>query len=148
VANVIHLFVQLGLLIVIGLFYGVYPNWYWLWLPLLWALELICIMGLGLATAALHVVIRDTRYVVESINTILFWLVPVFYTFAMVPDRFKELYQYNPVSALVLASRLVILEHRHPPETLLWKLSLVAVVSLVLGAAVFRRLKPRFYSYL
>ena len=78
----------------------------------------------------------------------IFWLVPVFYTFAMVPDRFKELYQYNPVSALVLASRLVILEHRHPPETLLWKLSLVAAVSLVLGAAVFRRLKPRFYSYL
>ncbi len=147
-ANLMHLVVQLGLLIVIGLFYGVYPNWYWLWLPLLWGLELICIMGLGLATAALHVVVRDVRYVVESVNTVLFWLVPIFYTFAMVPDRFKDLYQYNPVSALVLASRLVILEHRHPPETLLWKLTLVSAVSLALGLGIFRRLQSRFYSYL
>ncbi len=147
-ANIMHLVVQLALLVVIGLFYGVYPNWYWLWLPLLWGLELICIMGLGLASAALHVVVRDVRYVVESANTILFWLVPIFYTFAMVPDRFKELYQFNPVSALVLASRLVILEHRHPPETLLWKLTLVSAVSFVIGLGVFRKLQSRFYSYL
>lgn len=147
-ANIMHLVVQLGLLVVIGLFYGVYPNWYWLWLPLLWGLELICIMGLGLASAALHVVLRDIRYIVESANTVLFWLVPIFYTFAMVPDRFKELYQFNPVSALVLASRLVILEHRHPPETLLWKLALVSAVSFVFGLAIFRKLQSRFYSYL
>ena len=147
-ANVMHLAVQLSLLVIIGLFYGVYPNWYWLWLPVLWGMELVCIMGLGLATAALHVVVRDIRYVVESINTVMFWLVPIFYTFAMVPDRFKELYQFNPVSALVLASRLVILEHRHPPETLVWKLALVSLVSFVCGMALFRRLQPRFYSYL
>lgn len=146
--NLMHLGVQLLLLIVIGLFYGVYPNIHWLWLPLVWGLELICIMGLALATSALNVVVRDIRYVVESINTVLFWLVPIFYTFAMVPDRYKELYQYNPVAALVLASRMIILEGQTPHGALLWKLALVSFVCFAGGLGIFRRLQNRFYAYL
>lgn len=147
-ANLLHLGIQLVLLVAVGLYYGVYPTVYWLWLPVVWGLELICLMGLGLATSAISVLIRDVRYVVESVNLVMFWLVPIFYTFAMVPDRFKDLYLYNPVAALVLASRVVILEGQSPPETLLWKLALVSAVAFLGGLAIFRRLQSRFYSYL
>lgn len=146
--NLLHLGIQLTLLVAIGLYYGVYPNVHWLWLPVVWGLELICLMGLGLATSAISVLIRDVRYVVESVNTVMFWLVPIFYTFAMVPERFREIYLYNPVAALVLASRVVILEDKAPPEALLWKLAIVSVVAFLGGLGIFRRLQSRFYSYL
>jgi len=94
------------------------------------------------------VIVRDIRYVVESCNIVLFWIVPIVYSFAMVPAEMRDLYQYNPIAALVLASHNVILDAQAPSTTLLTKLAGVSVVSLVFGVLIFRRLERRFYEYL
>ena len=103
---------------------------------------------LTLITSALNVYVRDTRYVVESINTLLFWMVPIFYSFAIIPQQYKELYQFNPVAALVLALRNILLEGTAPRPTLLIKLTSVSVVTFCIGWFVFGRLKSRFYDSL
>ena len=86
------------------------------------------------------------RYVVESCNMILFWLVPIFYY--SVPERFYSIYQYNPVAALVLASRNILLDGKAPPNTLLYKLTIVSFVAIALGTGVFNKMKDRFYDHL
>ena len=78
----------------------------------------------------------------------LFWLVPIFYSFSAVPQRFKDLYQYNPIAALVLAMRDIILEARAPSDILLMKLTFVSILAFGAGLVVFRRLQPRFFDYL
>jgi ABC-type polysaccharide/polyol phosphate export permease len=88
------------------------------------------------------------RYVVESCNTILFWLVPIFYDFSIIPPRYREIYQFNPVSALVLALRNILLDGVPPPASLLLKLAFSSCFMLLFGLAVFQRLKQRFYDYL
>jgi ABC-type polysaccharide/polyol phosphate export permease len=88
------------------------------------------------------------RYVVESCNTVLFWLVPIFYDFSIIPRRYREIYQFNPVSALVLALRNVLLDGVPPPSSLLLKLALSSFFMLFIGLAVFQRLKRSFYDYL
>jgi lipopolysaccharide transport system permease protein len=147
-SNCLHLFIQILLLLAITLAFGIHPNKYWFWLPLIWILEIAFACGLVLASSAMNVYIRDIRYVVESSCVILFWLVPIFYPFSAIPERFKGLYQYNPVAALVMAMREVILEAHAPSSVLLIKLAAVACVSLGLGWAVFRQLQPHFYDYL
>jgi lipopolysaccharide transport system permease protein len=147
-SNCVHLMIQIGLLLVMTFLFGKTINRYWLWLPVIWSLYVIFVCGLSLITSALNVYVRDMRYVVESFNTVLFWLVPVFYTFAIIPPEYKEIYQYNPVAALILALRNILLEATPPPESLLIKLAISSFFILGLGFVLFRNLKQRFYDYL
>jgi ABC-type polysaccharide/polyol phosphate export permease len=146
-SNCLHLVIQIALLLLLILAAGYTPNVYWAWLPAIWGLEIVFVCGLALMFSCVNVYVRDTRYVVESANMILFWLVPIFYPFAIIPQQYKDLYQYNPVAALALAMRNILIEAQAPPDTLLFKLLMVSVCSLVIGLLTFRLLKSRMYDF-
>jgi len=147
-SNCTHLVIQIGLLVAMVFLFGKMPNRHWLWLPVIWGLEVVFVCGLSLVTSALNVFVRDMRYVVESANTILFWLVPIFYSFSMVPQGYNELYEFNPVAALVLAMRSILLYAASPRPVLLLKLALSSTVMFAIGWSLFRAMKPRFYDHL
>lgn len=147
-ANGLHFLIQIALLLALALAAGYRATSLWLLLPLIFGLEVIFVCGLALISSALDVYFRDVRYVVESSTTVLFWLVPIFYSFAMIPPEYRDLYQYNPVAAVVLACRAIILENRIPPTSLLWKLPVVSLSFLVFGYLLFRRLRRNFADYL
>lgn len=148
VGNALHLGIQFSLLIAFVFAFGYRPNIYWFWLPVIWLLTILFACGVSLITAALNIFLRDVKYVVESANLVLFWLVPIFYPFSAIPNEFRELYQFNPVAALVLALRQILMYDTGPAASLLWKLALVSIVSLLAGIFIFRRLERRFYEYL
>jgi len=88
------------------------------------------------------------RDVVESTNTVLFWMVPIFYSFDVIPNAYKDVYELNPVATLVMAMRNILLEGRSPAVSLLSKLALSSMCMLIVGWAVFRMLKRSFYDHL
>jgi len=147
-SSCVHLIIQIGLLLVIALLSGVHVNVYWAWLPVIWVLEIVFVCGMALLFSAINVYVRDTRYVVDSANTVLFWLVPIFYSFAIIPQRFREIYLWNPIAALVMAMRDILLEGKPPGNVLLLKLTFASFFCLGVGLLVFRKLKERFYDYL
>ena len=147
-SNCLHLIIQIALLLTLVLFSGLGVNIHWLWMIPLWALTIVFVCGLSMITSALNVYVRDTRYVVDSINTVLFWLVPIFYSFTIIPERYRGIYQYNPVAALVMALRNVLMDGHAPASTLMYKLTLVSLGVFAVGWIVFRRMKPGFYDYL
>lgn len=147
-SNCLHLLIQIALLLGLILAFGRGVNIHWLWLPLIWGLEILFVLGLSMAFSAINIYVRDTRYVIESTNTVLFWLVPVFYSFAIIPVRFRGLYQINPVAALVLMMRNVLLEGHSPAGSTLIRLSIVSVLMFGIGWYVFGKLKNGFYARL
>jgi lipopolysaccharide transport system permease protein len=144
----LHLLIQMALLLALVFAFGLGANIHWVWLPVVLSLEVIFVLGLSLVTAALNVFVRDTRYVVESLNTVLFWLVPTFYSLTIVPPQYVEIYQLNPLAALAVSLRNILLEGRSPAASLLTKMALVSFASLAVGWFAFDTLKTRFYNYL
>ena len=147
-SNCLHLLIQIALLLAIAIAFGSGVNIHWLWLPLIWGLEILFVMGLSLAFSAINVYVRDTRYVIESTNTVLFWLVPIFYSFALIPPRFRGIYQINPVAALVLMMRNVLLEGHAPLPSTLIRLAIVSIIMFGAGLFIFGKLKDGFYARL
>jgi ABC-type polysaccharide/polyol phosphate export permease len=152
IANVLssclHLLIQIGLLLVAIVIFGRGVNPYWLWLPVIWSLEILFVMGLSFMFSAFNVYVRDTRYVVESANTILFWLVPIFYSFSRIPQEYRAVYEVNPVAALVFMMRTILLDGQPPHLGTLRNLVLVSFFTFALGLFVFQKLKKGFYEYL
>lgn len=144
--NALHYALQLGLLLIaIAIVVGV--NVQWMWLPVVLSLQLIFVCGLSLLTSALDVYCRDVRYVVESVNRVLFWLVPIFYGFGDIRPDLVWLYEINPVAAVVLVMRRILL-YAEPPGATLLKLAVVSVITVWVGYKVFARVEDEFSDYL
>jgi ABC-type polysaccharide/polyol phosphate export permease len=147
-SNCLHLLIQISLLLSVTLIFGFGVNRHWLWLPVIWGLGFLFVLGMVMASAALAVYIRDMRYIVESASLVLFWLVPIFYPFSRIRPEHAGIYQMNPVAAMVLSLRNILMDAQAPPGSLLWKLAASSVLIFLAGWFVFHRLKHRFYDYL
>lgn len=145
--NSLHYLIQLGLLLVaVGLVIGI--NAYWLWIPLVVFLQVVFVCGASLLCSALDVYYRDVRYVVESANLVLFWLCPIFYGFDRVPENYAWLYELNPIAAVILITRRILLSGSAPELVTFLKLAAVSTGTLAVGYVLFRRIKKDFSDFL
>jgi ABC-type polysaccharide/polyol phosphate export permease len=147
-SNCLHLVIQIALLLFMALLYKSPITRNWIWLPVIWGFFILFVSGLVMITSSINVFVRDVRYLVESFNAVLFWLVPVFYSFAIIPIQYKEIYALNPVAAMVMALRNILLENSPPGGHIMRNLALVSTLTLLLGLFVFRQVKRSFYDYL
>lgn len=147
-SNCLNLLIQFGVLFAFTFAFGYRVNAAWIWIPLISFLYIVFVLGLVLATSALDVYLRDMRYVVESANTVLFWLVPIVYGFEIIPKSFSEIYSLNPIAAVVMALRNILMQSTAPAPSLLWKLAIGSSATLAAGWTIFRKLERRFYDHL
>ena len=147
-SNCVHLAIQVALMLALAFYYHLAPSWFWLWLVPLWTLYIVFVCGVSLLSSAVSVFIRDTQYVVESFNVVLFWLVPIFYSWEKIPQKYATIYRINPVAAMALSMRNVLIDRQSPPETLLVNMVIAAAVALGIGLLVFGALKRRFYEFI
>jgi len=147
-SNCVHLAIQVALMLALTFYYHLAPSWFWLWMLPLWALYIVFVCGVSLLSSAISVYIRDTQYVVESFNVVLFWLVPIFYGWEKIPPKYAFVYKLNPVAALALAMRNILIDRHAPPATLIENMVIAAAVALGIGLLVFARVKRSFYEYI
>jgi ABC-type polysaccharide/polyol phosphate export permease len=114
------------------------------WLVLGVAGQLALSFGLGLAAAALQVFFRDVAQLVGIALSAWFYLTPIVYPVGLVPEAFRDLLLYNPLSAVVGLYRAALLGSAPPPLGSLIALGTAAALALAGGRAIFRRLRPAF----
>src|SRR3990170_2827789 len=97
------------ILIALMVYYGHAPTETALWVPLLFLIQFLFTLGLTLPLAALNLFFHDVRYLVGVALTLWFYLTPVIYPVDMVPDRYRILFDLNPISLFINAYRRVVL---------------------------------------
>jgi len=155
-SQLLHFMIQLLLLALFLILFRIPPTWMYLWLPVVFMVELIFIMGLSLILATLNVYFRDVHYMVLSGLTILFWFTPIFYKLqdahlnlaAKFSTWFYFVYLLNPLAGCVNAARHAILWNSPPDAIAFGMASIVAVVSLLLGVFLFHRFQRNFADHL
>ena len=141
--NLVHYGIQLVLLLT-AVFLIVGVNAYWLWLPVVVGLQVVFVCGMSLLSSSLDVYYRDVQYVVESINLVLFWLVPIFYALDDVPTEYVWLYELNPLAAVIFVLRRILLSGAPPPLLTVGKMIVVSFGTLAAGTYLFGRIKRNF----
>lgn len=113
-------------------------------LPLVIALQLPLVAGLALALAALNVHFKDVRDLLANLLTLVFFLTPILYPLAFVPQRWRWIELLirwaNPFTPFTLAYQDVLFANRLPGPELWAQMAAFAIVGWAFGSWVIRRL--------
>jgi ABC-type polysaccharide/polyol phosphate export permease len=125
------------------------------WIPVvlvLMVLQTLFLLGLGLILSAANAYFRDVQHFLAIGLNIWFYATPIIYPPDQVPKSFtvagitipiRAILRLNPMVPFVDAYRDVLYNLRWPALSQWGSMTVIALASLALGAAVFRRLEPR-----
>jgi lipopolysaccharide transport system permease protein len=145
-ANMVHFF--LGLPILVGfLIYYQRPldPLELLWFPVIVAVQLLVLLGLGLLVSALTVHFRDLKEILGNLLTLWFFATPIIYPMKQVPEQYRWIINLNPMTHLAISYQEVLFDtgpHKNWP----WLVALFfgAMLTFLAGYFVFDRLRDSF----
>jgi len=109
-ANMVHFFFGLTILVLFLLFYRHYPSLSDLvWFPVAVAIEFVFATALALLLSALTVHFRDIRDILANVLTLWFFATPIIYPwFQPNVQRFHRLFNVNPFTHLAVAYQEIL----------------------------------------
>ena len=115
--------------------------------PILLVDLILITCGIALFLAPLHVRYHDVGYLWGIAVQVGFWLTPIIYQEVMIPAHWRWLMTYNPLARIILYSRQALIYGVWPDLVGVLKTSLVAVLVLVAGWAMFQRQQARLVEH-
>ncbi|HTT12243.1 MAG TPA: ABC transporter permease [Burkholderiaceae bacterium] len=117
-------------------------------LPLVVLPLVLATVGAMWFLGSLGVYLRDISQVVALLTTGLLFLAPVFYPVSAVPERYRPLLEFNPLTFVIESARAVIIDGRLP-NLGVWTAQLLAGLIIAWGGfAWFQRTRKGFADVL
>jgi lipopolysaccharide transport system permease protein len=107
--SLVDFLIAFSIYILMMFWYGVYPDWRIVVLPLLMILASLASLGAGFFVSALNVTYRDFRIVVPFIVQFGLYLSPVGFSSDVVPEQWRLLYSLNPMVGVIDGFRWALL---------------------------------------
>jgi ABC-2 type transport system permease protein len=147
----LDLLLNLLVVFIFLLAYGVDPQWTWLLVPVILLALLAITTGVAMMVSALYVRFRDVGIIWSVGVQVLFYATPILYPIEFAPDGFRSLVQANPLAPIFEQARVWIIDPSAPDvaEAAGGSEALVAVAAFLfcavcaLGLWVFNREAPR-----
>ena len=119
---------------------------------LLLVFDMLCLLGfvtgMGLLLTTAMTFFQDTQFLWGVVSLMWMYLTPIFYPEKIIPAEFLVFYHMNPMYQYITFARICIIDGISPaPTAYLWCI-LSSVVTLALGAYVFKKNQDKFVLYL
>jgi lipopolysaccharide transport system permease protein len=117
-------------------------------LPLVILPFLLFVMGLTWALASLGVYLRDVSQFIGLVTTAMMFLSPIFYPVSALPEAYRHLLLFNPLTPVIEQAREVLYWGKVPDMTVLSAYLLAAAFIAWLGFAWFQKTRRGFADVL
>jgi ABC-type polysaccharide/polyol phosphate export permease len=142
---IIHLFFIL-FMIIMFFYYKFIPDIYSIQLIYYAFAAIILLIGITLITSSLIIYLKDTAQLINMVLQFGFWLTPIFWSLDQIPEKYQIYLKLNPFYYIVNGYRDSLIYKNwfweYPNLTIYYWI--VAITILLLGAFLFKRLRPHF----
>lgn len=153
--SLFNLGLNLVVVFVFILAWGIDPAWTWLLFPIVLVLLFVLTTAVSMIVSSLFPRFRDTAIIWSVAATVLFYATPVLYPPEVVPDTLRDVIQVNPLAPIFELGRLWVIDPSAPtPSELsggalgLLPAAVLYVVTCVLAVWLFDREAPRIAEQL
>lgn len=133
-----NFFLYISILIVFSVL-GTFPNVMSLWFFPLVAINIFFAIGIGLTLGVLNVFIRDIGHALPIMLQLLFWGTPIIYPIEIVPEKMRQIIEYNPLYYIVKSYQSVFTFKISPAFTDLALIIFLSVFFIILSIFLFRK---------
>ena len=105
-------------------------------------------VGLGILLSAVTVFFRDIAHFYSVFILAWTYFTPIFYPVSALPEGVQAVVKMNPLYLYVTFVRSCIIDGISPEPVLYAQCAVIALVTLVIGAVVFKKSQDKFVLYL
>ncbi|MBV8363076.1 MAG: ABC transporter permease [Acidobacteriaceae bacterium] len=146
-SNMVNFALSLPLLLIIVAIFRTHVGWSILTLPIVVAIQYVLTYGFLLLVATYNVFFRDIQQLIALFLTFVFFVNPIFYTLAQVPEKLRAYLLADPVTPIIISYQSIFLHGSWPPALPLTYAAAFSIALYLLGKAVFNRYHDAFGEY-
>jgi len=140
--------ISIGVWLIAYLFFFGVPHITVLLLPLVFLPFLLFVIGLTWMLSSLGVYLRDIAQFIGPVTTAMMFLSPIFYPVSALPEEYRPLMLFNPLTPVIEQTRNMLFWGKLPDMTILLVYLLAASLVAWLGFAWFQKIRKGFSDVL
>ena len=146
-SNMINFVLSLPLLLIVAAIFRVHLGWSLSLLPVVVAIQYVLTYGFLLLLSTYNVFFRDIQQLIGLFLTLVFFINPIFYTLAQVPDALRPYLLADPLTPIIIAYQAIFLHGTWPAVVPLAYAALFSIALYLVGKVVFNRYHDAFGEY-
>ena len=117
---------------------------YVLLFPVLLVVQDVLILGFAFILSAITVYMRDIQHFIGVLLQLLMYATPVVYAAETIPEGFRWILKFNPMTYIIEGYRDILYYKRMPDLKMLAILFVGGIVFSIIGYAIFQKFQKRF----
>lgn len=117
---------------------------YVLYFPIVLIIQYLLQLGISLILSSVTVYLRDLEHLIGVALQLLFYATPIVYAAESIPEDFKFIIEYNPMTYIIDGYRNIFYNQTSPDMLALGILFVISIALCIVGYLIFNKLQKGF----